>query len=64
MSVNSHRSKRRNKKNKGKKGRKPVAMADISEASESDSELGVVRQSNDDIREKGGIDIPRYFEMQ
>ena len=63
MSVNSHRSKRR-KKNKNKKGRKPVTMAEISEASESDGDLGVVRQSEDDIREKGGIDIPRYFEMQ
>ena len=40
-----------------------MAMAEISEASENESDLGVVRQSEDDIREKGGIDIPRYFEM-
>ena len=65
MSVGSRRSRRRNKKNKNKKkgGRKPMAMAEISEASENESDLGVVRQSEDDIRDKGGIDIPRYFEM-
>lgn len=61
MSVRSGRDKRKQRKNK--KGRKKVTeMDEVSEASNEESELGgIMRESQDDIRKKGGIDIPPFY---